>query len=95
MTDEIAIAFEDHAQQRPANEVAALETETFQRCRVAPLEVAVRIDCIDRLAGALENVCQQRLVLACDSLNLAQVRKVARRANYRYGTVILINHRLN
>src|SRR5437868_1475847 len=89
------IRFVNHAQQRPPDEVAALITKTFQCRRVAPLEVAVRDDCIARLRRALENVRQQRLMLARHCLDFAQLRKITRRANYGDRFVTLIEHWLD
>src|SRR5215213_2558280 len=85
----------DHAEQRTSNEVAALEAKAFQRCRVAPLEVSLCINRIDRFARTLENVRQQRLVLACDSLYLAQLGKIACGTHNRDRLIVFIQHRLN
>jgi len=92
---EIAVAFIDHAQQWAADEVAALKSESFQRRRVAPFEIAFSVDSVNRLARTLKDVRQQRLVLAGDSLHLTQLGKIARRAHHRDRVIVFIQHRLN
>src|ERR1700752_1433034 len=92
---EFTIAFVNHVEQRPADKLIPLKTEALQSRRVAPLEIPIRVNGVDRFTSTLENVVQQRLMLASHSLDLAQFGKIARRADHSQSFASFVEHRLD
>src|SRR5678816_3797669 len=92
---EFTVAFVDHLEQRAADKLMTLKTEPLQGRGVTPFEIPVGIDRVDRFASTLENVVQQRLMLASDRLDLTQFGKIARGTDNSQRLARFIKHRLD